>query len=290
MRHTFAMTLAAAGVGTALTIVAGGTSSAAVPSAEAAKLAGPSAHKVDVYVGKRRITLAEPELRPGNTVFRVHFTPSRGHAAVQLLGLRHGYTFEEFSDDIVSEDLGALDRINRRAVFYGGLPVTTDTSAKFALLLDPGTYWLIDFDSTRRVSFRVEGAHRHGQLPDAAGEVDMVMQHGSHRFSTPTNLPASGWMSQTNHTDEPHFMDMFQVKESTTHRQVRRAFDGVGGLNWVIKENPGSFLVSPGRTMLWHYAYPPGRYLELCFWTSAEDGMTHAEMGMFEFVTLDPVP
>ena len=26
------------------------------------------------------------------------------------------------------------------------------------------------------------------------------------------------------------------------------------------------------------------------FWTSAEDGMTHAEMGMFEFVTLDPVP
>jgi hypothetical protein len=42
--------------------------------------------------------------------------------------------------------------------------------------------------------------------------------------------------------------------------------------------------------MVWHYTFPPGRYLELCFWTSAEDGMTHAEMGMWAFVTLDPVP
>ena len=29
-------------------------------------------------------------------------------------------------------------------------------------------------------------------------------------------------MSQTNHTDEPHFTDLFRVKPSTTPRQVRR--------------------------------------------------------------------
>jgi len=286
--NLFAATLAAAGLGAALITVP--YAGAAVPVATNAETAQKPAHEVDVYVGKRRITFAEPRLRPGNTVFHVHFSPTRGHAAVQLLRLRNGYTFHEFSDDIESDDLSALDRIDRRVIFYGGLPVTAGTSGKFALRLERGTYWLIDFDSTRRISFRVTGEQRHGSLPAASGEVDMVMQEGGHRFDTPTNLPSSGWMSQTNHTDEPHFMDMFQVKPSTTSQQVRRALNGTGGSQWLIKENPGSFVVSPGRTMVWQYSYPPGRYLELCFWTSAEHGMTHAEMGMWAFVTLDPVP
>jgi hypothetical protein len=38
--------------------------------------------------------------------------------------------------------------------------------------------------------------------------------------------------------------------------------------------------------MVWRYSYPRGKYLELCFWPSKEDGTTHAEMGMWNFITL----
>ena len=45
--------------------------------------------------------------RPGNTVFNVHFAPARGHAAVQLLRLRQGYTFEEFRADLAERAISA---------------------------------------------------------------------------------------------------------------------------------------------------------------------------------------
>ena len=94
--------------------------------------------------------------------------------------------------------------------------------------------------------------------------------HGKHRFATPTTLPSKGWLRQTNRTDEPHFMDMTNVKPSTTRRQVRRAFNGQGGASWAIKDYPGTFLVSPVRSVVWRYSYPPGKYLELCFWPNYE--------------------
>ena len=103
--NLFAVTLAATGLGAALIVVP--SAGAVVPGTETAETAVAPAHEVDVYVGKRRITLGEPRLRPGNTVFRVHFSPAHGHAAVQVLRLRHGYTWEEFSADIESDDLDA---------------------------------------------------------------------------------------------------------------------------------------------------------------------------------------
>ena len=38
--------------------------------------------------------------------------------------------------------------------------------------------------------------------------------------------------------------------------------------------------------MVWRYSYPRGKYLELCFWSSKEDGTPHAQMGMWNFITL----
>jgi hypothetical protein len=93
-------------------------------------------------------------------------------------------------------------------------------------------------------------------------------------------------LRQTNRTDEPHFTALFKVKRSTTRAQVRKAFNGQGDASWAIREYPGSFVLSPGRSMVWHYAYPRGKYLELCFWPSDEDGTPHAFMGMWNFVEL----
>ena len=116
----------------------------------------------------------------------------------------------------------------------------------------------------------------------------MVLIHEDHRFQTPRLLPRSGWLQQTNRTDEPHFMDMIKVKSSTTRQQVRRAFAGHGPEHpkWILHNYPGTFVVSPGHTVVWLYAFPRGKYLEVCFWPSAEDGTSHAEMGMWNFITL----
>ena len=241
---------------------------------------------VDVQVGKHHITRSRTGFRPGNTVFNVYFSPTRGHAAVQLVRLRQGYTFDDLRADLESGDLGAIRRIDRKAVFYGGMPATHRRPSHFGVRLDPGTYWLFDADTPRWVSLRVTGAPQRRTLPRTTGSIDMVMRHGEHRFATPTSLPIQGWVKQTNRTDEPHFMDMTMVKPSTTRRQVRRAFNGQGGTGWIIKDYPGTFVVSPGRSVVWRYAYPPGRYLELCFWPNAADGTSHAETGMWNFITL----
>jgi hypothetical protein len=161
-------------------------------------------------------------------------------------------------------------------------------ASHFGTRLDPGHYFLFDFDHPRWVRLRVEGAPQHRSLPQTNGSVNMVLDHQNHRFHNPPRLPRSGWLRQTNQTDEPHFMDMTKVKRSTTKRQVRRAFAGKGPQdpNWALHDYPGTLLISPRRTVVWRYSYPPGKYLELCFWPSNEDGTPHAEMGMWNFITL----
>ena len=278
------LTLALAVAGTAVPGAADAVDTVRSPAVQSTERL--PALAVHVQVGQHRITLSRNGFRPGNTVFNIHFSPARGHAAVQLVRLRQGYTFKEFGADLQSDELSAIRRIDRQAIFYGGMPATRETPAHFGARLGAGSYWLFDFDTPRRVALRVEGSPQRRSLPETTGSIDMVMRHGMHRFATPTSLPSEGWLRQTNRTDEPHFMDMTNVKASTTRRQVRRAFNGQGGDNWVIEEYPGTFLVSPGRSVVWRYTYPPGKYLELCFWPNGENGKTHAEMGMWNFVTL----
>ena len=83
-------------------------------------------------------------------------------------------------------------------------------------------------------------------------------------------------------------MDMTKVKRSTTRRQVRRAFAGQGPENpkWALRDYPGTLPRQSRRSIVWRYSYPRGKYLELCFWPSKEDGTSHAEMGMWNFITL----
>ena len=241
---------------------------------------------VRVTVRKHGISRSRTAFRPGNTVFDLR--SRAGRAAVQLLRLRGGYTFADFRNDLQSQDVGSIRRIDRHVVFYGGMPVDGRRASHFGAHLGAGHYYLFDFDHPRWVRLRVEGRPQRRTLPRTTGSVDMVLEGDEHRFSTPRRLPRSGWLRQTNRTDEPHFMDMFKVKRSTTRKQVRRFFAGEGPAepHWLRGSFPGTFVVSPGHTVVWKYHYPRGRYLEACFWPSDEDGTTHAEMGMWNFVTL----
>ena len=242
---------------------------------------------VRVTVRKHGITRSRTGFRPGNTVFDLR-SRGGGNGAVQLVRLRSGYTLAMFRDDLESDGVADIRRIDRKAVFYGGMPVHKRGVSHFGARVGAGRYYLFDFDHPRWVRLRVEGTPQRRALPRTTGPVDMVLKGEDHRFRTPRRLPRAGWLRQTNRTDEPHFMDMIKVKRSTTRRQVRRAFAGKGPDNpgWLLREYPGTFAVSPGHTVVWRYAYPRGKYLEACFWPSDEDGTPHAEMGMWNFTTL----
>jgi len=249
--------------------------------------ARPAVLNVHITVKKHLITRSKTGFRPGNTLF--HLTSSNGgRAAVQLARFRAGYSFRQFRKDANSFDIEAIRRIDRKVVFYGGMPVSQRQSSHIGMRLKAGRYFIFDFDGSRWTTLRVEGARQRRPLPQADGSVDMVMRRGEHRFRTPRHLPHAGWMEQTNLTDEPHFMDMIHVRRSTTREQVRRAFAGQGPEDpgWLLREYPGTFVVSPGHTVVWRYSYPRGKYLEVCFWPSDENGMPHAQMGMWDFVTL----
>jgi hypothetical protein len=242
---------------------------------------------VRVTATGHRVAADPARIRPGNTVFDLT-TAGPGHAAVQLLRLRPHYTFSQLRSDLGKDSVQAVRRIDRGVVFYGGMPATRDQPAHFGVRVEAGRYFLLDFDTPRWTRLRVAGDPQLRSLPGTTGSVDMVLRNGEHRFSTPRRLPHSGWLRQSNHTDEPHFMDMTRIKSSTTRRQVRRALAGKGPEDpgWVLHEYPGTFVVSPGRTVVWRYDYPAGKYLELCFWPSDEDGTPHALMGMWNLTTL----
>jgi hypothetical protein len=285
-----AVAVALTGPGTASGAIATATNTSATTSTGAHAAAERAAMlTVQVTVTESGITRSRTGFRPGNTLFQL--TAEDARAAVQLLRLRKGYTLSEFRSDFADdENLAAIRRIDRKVVFYGGMPAGPRRHSQFGMWLDAGRYHLVDLDRpTVAVGLRVQGPPQRRALPRATGAVDMVLKGDDHpRFRTPARLPRSGWLRQTNRTDEPHFMDLAQVRESTTRKQVRRALSGNGQEEppWLIKFNPGTFVVSPGRTVVWKYDFPRGKYLELCFWPDDETGMPHALMGMFNFTHL----
>ena len=81
-------------------------------------------------------------------------------------------------------------------------------------------------------------------------------------------------------------MDMTNVEPLTTRRQVRRAFNGQEATVGRSRTTRAPSSSVPDEASSGATPIRPGKYLELCFWPSAEDGMTHAEMGMWNFITL----
>ena len=91
-----------------------------------------------------------------------------------------------------------------------------------------------------------------------------------------------------NQADQPHFLVIQRVKDSTTNAKVRKFINsgGQGNPSWVLKASTESGVVSPGKSQLFRYDLPAGKYLVACFWPDYFTGMPHAFMGMWKLVTL----
>ena len=102
------------------------------------------------------------------------------------------------------------------------------------------------------------------------------------------HLPASGMVKFANQADQPHFLVLQRVKDSTTNAKVRKFINsgGQGNPPWVLKASTESGVLSPGKSQLFSYDLPAGKYLVACFWPDYFTGMPHAFMGMWKLVTL----
>jgi hypothetical protein len=102
------------------------------------------------------------------------------------------------------------------------------------------------------------------------------------------HLPASGMVRFVNQADQPHFLVLQHVKDSTTNKKVRKFIDSgdQGNPPWVLKGSADSGVLSPGKSQLLSYDLKPGKYLVACFWPDYFTGMPHVNMGMWKLVTL----
>jgi hypothetical protein len=149
--------------------------------------------------------------------------------------------------------------------------------------LTAGHYYVADTDGQGLAALNVRGTE--GKQPVVAHQ-GMITAH-SYGFEA-TKLPTSGWLKVRNISDQPHFIEMTRVKESTTGRDVARAVHHPSehSPTWVMHAGTDSSVISPYRHELLYYRLPAGKYLVACFWPDDDTGMPHFYMGMWKLVRL----
>ena len=240
--------------------------------------------------------LSDDKIRPGNTFFKVKNVDGKASKGlVQILRLKGSYTlgdaFDDFAlafpeDESTQPDVDAVNRIDDNVVFYGGMEAKGDGSkvSRWAVNIDkPGTYYVVNLDSgAPPTTLTAKGDHQKRLLPSRDGFINAATgAHGiGNKFVAGRHNASRGWMSTRNKAEEPHFVDVEQVKKGTKNSDITKMFQG--GPNVFVKHggSADTGVISPGHRFLWAYHVPKGRYGVLCFWPSSTDGMPHALMGM----------
>lgn len=222
----------------------------------------------------------------GRVIFTV-VSPSGDHV-LQLARLAPGYRLAEAGRDInlaFSGNLKAIHRVDTLIHWFGGADARPGHPGRFAETLYAGTYLAIDQNSNAHTWLHVFGA----PTPTAWIRAGSLISAWNHGFSTaPAVLPRSGWTLFRDTADEPHFLDIEQVKASTTATMVRSYLHSgaQGSPPWALAAGTGSGVISPHTQILFHYNLPAGKYLLMCWWPDDKTGMPHALMGMWKLVWL----
>lgn len=222
----------------------------------------------------------------GRTQIKVIATD--GEHDLQLVKLARGYSLTSATKDFMSlfnGDVATVRRVDKNIRFFGGATAVPGQPGLFAETLYAGTYMLVDTNGRAH-----NVLHVLGRPPARAwvAQSSTIVGNGQDRFVMPASIPHSGWTLFRDTSDEPHFLVVQQVKPGTTAAQVG-AFLAGGSQDappFALPASTSSGVISGGTQVLWHYSLPKGSYVVLCFWPSDEDGMPHANMGMYKLVTL----
>lgn len=220
---------------------------------------------------------------------RYHFTvrSTKGGHALQLARFNEGYTPEQAQKDFQSAfegDVAAVQRIDNGMVFLGGASARPNRPGSLVVKLGAGHYAALDQNGPAFAMLHMVGAAP--KQPKVAYEgTYTAFTHGWH---SSRGLPASGMVRFRNQSDQPHFLVLQQVKDSTTKAQVRRFVNrGLQGQPpWALKAFADSGVVSPGKSQLFRYDLPPGKYVIACFWPDYFTGAPHVVHGMWDLVRI----
>jgi hypothetical protein len=250
----------------------------------------PPAPVVTITANKGGVKLSTDKIRPGKTMFKV---TGKAHGSIQLLRLKNGYTITDLAQDIgplMAGDPATVQRVDKNVVFYGGMPIPEAGAPanKWGTDIDKaGTYYVINLKRSQVTTLKAKGAHQTRSLPSADGKLGMK---GSMSFNAPASDPHRGWMKTTNNAIQPHFIDLGQVKNSTTDQDVMDWLMAPTGPPPFAKPGGGDVsteVISPGHTIVWKYRTHAGKYLALCFYPDKDSGVPHAFAGpMFALVDL----
>lgn len=224
-------------------------------------------------------------LRSGRYRFTVR-SPKGSHT-FQLLQFREGYTAEQAQQDFevaFGGDVAAVQRIDNGVIFIGGAEARPNRPGTMVAKVRAGQYMAIDQNGPATASLNFVG--KAPKQPKVSS--DGTYTAFTHGWDVSRNLPAAGMVKFRNQSDQPHFLVLQQVKDSTTNKQVRRFIkSGMrGNPPWALKAFAGSGVVSPGRSQLFRYDLPPGKYVIACFWPDYFSGMPHVAMGMWKLVRI----
>lgn len=217
--------------------------------------------------------------------YRFHVVSASGNHILQLLSFRNGYTAEQAQKDFeaaFSGDVAAVQRIDNGVVFRGGAGAREKNPGDMVVTLPAAQLVAMDVNGDAVAPLNVVGK---------VGKTGGASWSGRYTAFTfgwgvSKNLPASGMVKFVNRSDQPHFLVLQRVKASTTNAQVRKALRSQGDPKWLLKATADSGVVSPGKSQLFDYDLPPGKYFIACFWPDYFTGMPHFMMGMWKLVTL----
>jgi hypothetical protein len=219
--------------------------------------------------------------------YHFHVVTSAGDHFLQLLRFKNGYTAQQAGADLPAAfqgNVAAVRRIDNGVVFRGGADARPQHPGDMVVNLKAGPFVAID-QNGNAVAFVTVVGHAPAQ---ALGPHTGTYSAFSYGWGVSRHLPAAGTVKVTNAADQPHFLVLQRVKDSTTAAQVRKFVNAGlrGNPSWGLKANTSSGVLSPGTSQLLSYDLPPGKYLVACFWPDYFTGMPHIMMGMWRLVTL----
>jgi hypothetical protein len=265
--------IATAVSGIAITAATTATAAAATPT-------------VTVHMTKHSVRLSRTHVHAGTIAFRVVSGDHRFHE-MQVVRLRHGYTLQHAQADFgkaFSGNVKAIRRLDRNVAFKGGAPAhRSGYPGQVYISLPAGHYYVFDQDGQGLASLDVRGTE--GNLPRVPHSGEITANTYGFQVS---HLPRSGWVKIRNVSDQPHFIQMTRVKNSTTRRQVARVAHHPSNRqpSWILHAGTDSGVISPYRHEVLHYRLPAGKYLVACFWPDDDTGMPHFFMGMWKLVRI----
>lgn len=219
--------------------------------------------------------------------YRFHVVGVGGDRILQLLRFQNGYTPQQAQQDFndaFEGNVPAVQRIDNGVVFLGGVDAAPKHPGTMVVRLRATQLMAIDLNGDATAMLSVVGT-AHEQKKVAHDGTYSAFTYG---WGVSKHLPASGMAKFVNSADQPHFLVIQRVKDSTTNAKVRKFINagGQGNPPWVLKASADTGVLSPGKSQLFSYDLPAGKYLLACFWPDYFTGMPHVNMGMWKLVTL----